>query len=135
MATKSPFHEFHPASFLHAPKAIAEFIDDLTTGMPTVGGIEIERRLSPRFALSIPVEVQPLDNDFKPQGESFQVVTRDISATGVRFGDVRKSETKFFAMHLTSPAGVQMRTIVEIVFRIQRGPRNVDDIGGKFVTS
>ena len=42
-----------------------------------------ERRSETRHLLVVPVLVQPLDEDSNPAGESFFVVTRDISAQGV----------------------------------------------------
>lgn len=49
------------------------------------GGSNVERRRQRRVPRSVSLRVQPLNSDFKPDGESFCAVTRDISLNGLGF--------------------------------------------------
>ncbi len=129
MGESSPFSGIDPASLLHPPKAIAVFIERLTSG---VFAPEKERRKEPRYSVATIVEVQPLDEEFQSQGDVFQVVTRDISASGIGILDSRPVNCKYLAVQLTSPEGRQMQMVMEVLRCQPMG--NIYDIGGKFVT-
>lgn len=42
-----------------------------------------KKRKEPRYARSLSISVQPLDDDFRPDGDSFWLVSRDISLKGI----------------------------------------------------
>ena len=128
MAENSPFAFVDRASFVHPPKAITAFVDQLTSGIIP----RRERGKEPRFTIAVIVEAQPVDDDFKPSGEAFKAVTRDISSKGVGITHNRSVRAKFLALQLTSPTGERLQTAVEIVRCQQVG--SIYDIGGKFVT-
>ncbi len=128
MAENSPFAFVDRASFVHPPKAITAFVDQLTAGRNP----RRERHSEPRFTIAVVVEVQPVDDDFKPAGEAFQAVTRDISPSGIGITHNQSVESKFLALRLTNPEGEQLQTAVEVLRCQQVG--SMYDIGGKFVT-
>lgn len=93
-----------------------------------------ERRLHARYSVSMIVDAQPLDEQFRPQGQQYQMVTRDISAAGVGILDTREPGTKYLALELTNAEGKQLRVATEVV-RCQPQARQVYDIGTKFIPS
>ena len=73
--------------------------------------------------------VQSLDEEFRPQGECYSVVTPNISASGVALEEIPGEATKFLALQLTCATGEKLKTILEVVRE-----DGVNAFAGKFVT-
>lgn len=121
---------------LQPPQAVSQFVHRLTRGLrshdrrgPNRGGSD--RRDEKRYLLPLRVDVQPVDSDFNPCGESYPVVARDISASGIGIRDTRQVKSQYLAMLVTTPSGEQMKMLTKVVRCSQSG--NVYEIGGRFV--
>lgn len=69
------------ASLRHPPEEVVAFVKRLTRDFEKRPGSE--RRAQPRKAITVPVVVQRLDDEFQPVGETFSALTKDISGGGV----------------------------------------------------
>ena len=70
------------------------------------------RRTDNREAVSIPVEAQCLDDQGKPVGEPFHMVTRDISSGGLGMFHAEFVECGSIQLSLTSPVTSRNATIL-----------------------
>ncbi len=121
---------------LKPPRAVSQFVDKLTRGLRFHDRRgrnrgDSDRREANRYLLPIRVDVQPVDSGFNPCGESYPVVARDISASGIGIRDTRKVTSKYLAMLVTAPSGEQMKMLTKVVRCNQSG--KIYDIGGRFV--
>lgn len=132
MAGNSSFR-FDAFDLVHPPQVVAAFIARLTAGLHPITYVKgAEKRSQPRYILSIPVDVQPLDTMFDLHGDVFQVQTRDISTTGIGLIHSQAADTKFLALRLAHPDGEQLQTVVEVLWSRPRG--RLFDIGGSYLT-
>ena len=76
--------------------------------------LEDERRSEPRYALSVPIWVQPLLFDFSPDGPNYKTVTRDISDSGIGFVQSEPMRHKYAELQLAKDGETPERVIVEI---------------------
>jgi hypothetical protein len=79
MPFDSPFKNLDRHRLVHPPEAIASFIRKLT--VRKYGGEE--KRGKPRYHVTIPLIVQPLDEVLKRVGEPFLALTRDRVVAGL----------------------------------------------------
>jgi len=91
----------------------------------------IDRRSETRHSMAVPVLVQPVDEQFNPVGESFAVVTRDLSATGIGLIHSRPIDHKLLALQLQL-AGEEVNVIVEVAWCKPMGP--FEYLGGRFIS-
>lgn len=124
---------FDVFNLVHSPHVIAAFVARLTAGLHPIMYVKgAEKRSQPRYILSIPVDVQPLDRMFNLHGDAFQVQTRDISTTGIGLIHSQAADTQFLTLRLAHPDGEQLDTVVKVLWSRQRGRRF--DIGVSFIT-
>lgn len=55
----------------------------------TADNSRVEQRAEPRYACTLCLEIQPLDENHDPVGSSFMAITRDVSNSGVGFVDAQ----------------------------------------------
>jgi hypothetical protein len=128
----SPFAGIDTSSLLHPPKAIAAFMQKLTTGVyKTRSGNE--QRKHPRFMIATIVEILPVGASQNAQSKPFRIVSHDVSAGGIRLRGAHPITTKLLALHMTSPDGEQMKVMMEVLRCQSSG--NVYDIAGRFISS
>ncbi len=119
-----------PSACLHSESTIIGFIEEIVRGVPMRP--REERRATPRYSIESIVDVQPLDDAFRPVGEPYRAITRDISMMGIGLLDSRPVHSKHLAVRLTRPDGKTLSLIMEV---LRCRPTNtIYDIGGKFVT-
>ncbi len=75
-----------------------EFYDD--------GGFDT--RCESRRPVSLPMRIQPLDEQLQPSGPEMSVVSRDISSAGVGFFVSKPLECPFVNVRMTTPSGRTM---------------------------
>ncbi len=64
----------------------SECIEDFRSLLSDIAEpVEVERRKYSRVPQSLILNIQPLNNDLQPVGDSFQAITRDVSTNGVGF--------------------------------------------------
>jgi hypothetical protein len=132
MSFESPFTRIDGPSLIHPHFAVTAFVEQLTKGVPpTKRWPQGERRQEIRFPIASIIEVQPLDAGFRTHGTAYQVVTRDLSFSGIGFLDARLIPTTHLAVQLTNPFGEQLQVLLQVLRCSPRG--EVYDIGGKFV--
>ncbi len=86
------------------------FLRHLLHGAPDA---DVEQRDNQRHPLSVTLLVQPLNADLQPDGETFRVITRDVSAGGFGFVHAERIKQKYLKI-LTSD---QSRT--ELLVEVQ----------------
>ena len=128
------FENVRPAKFvfdrsrlIQPSEAVAEAITKLA-GEPYKGP---ERRAAPRRSFVAEVPVIPVDDHFRPLGDPFLVLTRDISSRGLSFVHNQAIYTKHLVVELPAGSGKGIQVAVEIVRC--RAIGSLYEIGGKFV--
>jgi hypothetical protein len=89
------------------------FEDLLATTMDT--SEQPERRRAKRYPLKVVAMATPLDEEFRPTGEAFPVLTRDISSQGIGLVHSRPLDMKYVDLDLIGPDGRQLRITVEVL--------------------
>ena len=64
-----------------SPEVVVNFVRQLIEEQHRCVGIE--RRSDERESISVPVMVQPLDDQYEPQGPPFTALTRNLSGGGI----------------------------------------------------
>lgn len=92
-----------------------------------------DRRSESREHVSAPLALVPLADDFRPTGDPFQAIVRDVSGEGIGLFCRSPVDAEFLGVLLTNG---QAEEELLIVFRVWRCmPKgNFYDVGGKFVT-
>lgn len=90
-----------------------------------------ERRQSDRAVLYLPVEVQPLDAHYRPQGEPIAGLSRNVSVSGMAFLLQEAVGSGFASVRFQIGQRKLEPLFVEIVWRQKRGP--FVDLGVKLV--
>src|SRR5947209_8481531 len=91
--------ELNPAQLPEPPAQLIEYV----ARRQGEEGHGDERRAHPRYAMSVPVTVIPLGPGFKPTGEPFQGVTRDISVKSVALLHTKRMDEDSFVVHFKGP--------------------------------
>jgi len=108
------------------PPELLEFVKRFSTELEP----SHDRREHARHNFTITVEVQQLDVDFKPRGEPFAAVTRDLSAIGIGLLHTRPVQSKHLQVTIKASDGPKRLTVE--VLRCESIGRFYD-IGAKFV--
>ena len=106
---------------------VAEFASRLVPGTYTGK----ERRATVRCPFVLAIPALPLDEAFKPAGEPFMIMSRNISSGGIGLVSRAPVRVKNLLLDLSARDGKHMQIIAELT-----RCRSVDgfyDIGGKFV--
>ena len=74
-----------------------------------------ERRLAERYPLQVVAMATPLDEQFRPTGAPFPVLTRDISPSGIGLVHSRPLDMKYIQLDLTGPNGHELHMTVEVL--------------------
>ena len=74
-----------------------------------------ERRAHRRYPLNVVATATPLDDEMRPTGESFPVLTRDISQAGIGLVHSRPLDMKYVTLDLTGQHGHHLHMTVEIL--------------------
>jgi hypothetical protein len=130
MEPESPFAGVDFSRLSQPTQAIDVFIGRLTSG---VYASRKERRKEPRFSLAAVIDVQPLDAEFRPVGGFYQVVTRDISRSGIGILDTRPVKSTYLALHIVNFQGEKLDVVAQVLRCQQLGAAGVYDIGCRFV--
>lgn len=89
-----------------------------------------DRRREPRRLMVVPVRVQPVDEEFRPIGDSFDVVTRDIAPHGVGIVHTHRVHHKRLALQLCI-MDEEINFVVEVTWCKAMGP--YEYVGGRLV--
>lgn len=92
----------------------------------------VERRIEPRYPISIPVVATPYDVGRNRAGSKFVAVTRDVSASGVTFLHTNSVDEDFWILEFGRPVANGARLVLEVLYRRPIGP--LWEIAGRFVT-
>ncbi len=137
MGQKPPLRRVDFSGLLRPPQVVAAFVERLIKDVNWVErenefDPKREKRLHKRYLVPLRVDVQPIDEHFRPQGETYPVIAYDISVQGICIRDTRSVETKFLALNLVSPTGDEMQMLMEVLRCRHTG--RLYDIGGKFIS-
>ncbi len=105
------------------------FMLRLTNGAQAYDGPE--RRSEPRFAITMSVPTQALDESHQRVGEPFVAITRSVSRCGIAFYYTKPVAARFLAMQFRDRDGNTIVTVMEVLRCERRGP--LYEIGGRFV--
>jgi hypothetical protein len=89
-----------------------------------------DRRRGPRRLMVVPVRAQPVDEEFHPIGDSFDVVTRDISPQGIGIVHTHRVHHKRLALQLRI-MDKEINFVVEVAWCKAMGP--YEYVGGRLV--
>ena len=64
-----------------------------------------DRRAEPRLRVTLPVNIQPLDDSLQPLGYRARAVTRDISESGIGLVCQDPVSASYLALELPTPGG------------------------------
>ena len=78
-----------------------------------------ERRGDRRVPRSISLQVQPLDMDFQPEGESFCAITRDISKRGLGFINAEAVDHEYLRIYM--PLQTESSVIARVCYNLSIG--------------
>jgi hypothetical protein len=90
-----------------------------------------ERRSEPRHAVAVPVLAIPLDKDFRPFGEPFIGISRDVSAHGIAIFHDEHVRAKHLVLEIADPSGEPLRMILAVLRSERVGM--FYEVAGKFV--
>ena len=96
----------------HSPEVVVSFVRRLIDSHRTL--VEPERRSQPREAVVIPVNVQPVDSDFRPAGDSFSAFTKDISTGGIGLIHSESVGVKYLQIEIAAPSGEEMSLLAQV---------------------
>lgn len=113
----------------HRPEDVVAFVNRLVNEHIEYDGPE--RRATRREPISVPVEVQGLDGDFRVVGQPFSVMTTDISGGGIGFVHSEPIEFKYIGLKLRVRSGDEF----QLVASVRHCTRNDEfyEIGGRFL--
>jgi hypothetical protein len=74
-----------------------------------------ERRRAKRYPLKVVAMATPLDEQFRPVGAPFPVLTRDISSQRIGLVHSRPLDMKYVDLDLTGPQGRRLKMTVEVL--------------------
>jgi hypothetical protein len=80
-----------------------------------------ERRESPRIHVTMPIQIDLLDDNFDPIGSSHEGMTRDLSPLGVGFVTLDPIGRKFALVRLSPAKGKPLTAIARIVYKKEVG--------------
>lgn len=92
----------------------------------------VEKRYSPRHAVTTECPVIPLDDQFRGAGKPFMVFARNLSTAGVGLLSTMRVKNQFLAVEFLAPGHAAVQIVVQARRCRPRGP--FFDIGGEFVT-
>ena len=72
-----------------------------------------DRRSEPRYRITLPVIVEPLNEELKPTGLRFRAVTRDISEGGIGL-ICQDPVSGTLKLEISSPSGIELNVIAEV---------------------
>ena len=78
-----------------------------------------ERRTEERIAISVALQIQPLDLDFHPDGEAFFALTRDFSQGGMGF--INSEPFDYTFLRLSIPGHVTSTIIGQVCYKLSIG--------------
>ena len=78
-----------------------------------------ERRREERYPSSVALRIQPLDMDFRPSGEPFCALTRDISRSGMGFINSEPFDHKY--LRLSIPEHGESTIIGKVCYNLSIG--------------
>ena len=74
-----------------------------------------DRRVEPRLRVTLPVNLQPLDDDLNPLGYRSRAVTRDISASGIGLVCQDPVNASYLMLSLPTPAGESLEVVAKVL--------------------
>ena len=95
-------------------------------------GTWLERRVSLRYPIALPVIATVLDDEYRPVGETFRAVTRDLSTKNLCIYHSQPVTAKYLELQLARRIGDErLRVLLEVVRCEDAGP--FFEIGGRFL--
>jgi|GEM_PF-1442416 len=117
-----------PNVFIHPAEKISAFVEQLIENSRAP---QHERRMYRRHLLSVPVLVRPVDRACRPLDVPFEVLTRDISTTGIGLLHVNPIACAFLALQISGREGDDLRILMRVVRC--RPLASFYEIGGRFL--
>ncbi len=74
-----------------------------------------DRRAEPRMKVTLPVNIQPLDDSLQPLGYRTRSVTRDISETGIGLVCQDPVSAEYLLLQLPTPSGDAFEVVGEVL--------------------
>jgi hypothetical protein len=111
------------------PERVANFVRRVIRGEKFYAGPE--RRMHLRYPITMPVQVTPLDAEFEPVGEPYQVVSRDISVGGICLYGPQATNHRYLQLEIKGPSQERLKVLMEVLRCRQAGP--FFEIGGRFI--
>ena len=119
---------FDDARMQQPSEAIADFLSHLEAQQdPTE-----ERRSSERRTLSQAVAVMPVDDQFRPAGDCFMAVARDVSRQGIAIVHTNSVEADYLALELACASGKKLQVAMQVARRREVG--DYYECAGPFLT-
>jgi hypothetical protein len=123
-----PRIEFHVGQFVvETTPEISKIIKQLTLEE----GAFAERRREERYPVSIAIPAIAVDEKYRPLGEAFQVLTRDVSTRGISLIHTEPVKAQFLAIELPVPEGAKTQLVIRVLRC--RPVERFYEIGGQFV--
>jgi hypothetical protein len=91
-----------------------------------------DKRRSSRYAVTMVIPTQALDNMLRPIERPCMLFARNISTGGICLLNDRSMRAAFLALELSAPGGDLIQVLVQVLRSRPRG--SVHEIGGEFVT-
>lgn len=122
--------EFQAGQLVRPPQAIAMFVKRIVRGAEYYEGPD--HRGEPRYAVSLPVAVVPVDQSLQKTGDVFIAFTRDISSGGIAMYHTRRISEKYLALEINAQSGERLRVLLEV---LRCSPAGLFyELAGKFVS-
>lgn len=112
------------------PSELVDFVKRQIRDAPVSYGAE--RRMEERYLMLVPVLAQPLDAEFRPMGEPFLAVTRDISRGGIGLVHSHPIRSPMVSLRM-SLAGEEVKVVAKVKWCEALGPYYY--LGGEFARS
>jgi hypothetical protein len=91
---------------------VKSFVDDLAREYFLDGP---DRRTEPRLRVTLPVNIQPLDEGLQPLGYRARAVTRDVSECGVGLVCQDPANAGYLALQVPTPRGDFFEVVTEVL--------------------
>ena len=117
------------ASLRHPPEVVVSFVNRLMDDHHPHD--KPERRARPREPIAIPVSAQPLDANFRPTGDVFAAVTKDISTGGIGVIHSEQIVARYLQIEIATQDGEEMSLLAQVKHCTPYGPHY--HIGARFV--
>ena len=116
-----------PEDIKHLPSELVDYARRQIVNATLYKGDE--RRLEGRYPMILPVRAVAVDEHYHVTGETFHLITREVSATGIGLLHTERIDADYLALNF-SVAGVEVNLIARVIWSAPQGP--FYGAGGRF---